>query len=94
MIELVWSSGFGRNLKPLVRQSPNLKIQVLQTLDQLQEDVFHPSLRTHKMKGDLSDRYARSVNYSDRIVFKFAENSESGDQEILLLAVGSHDEVH
>ena len=31
-MELVWSSGFSRNLKRLVRQSPNLKIQVLQTL--------------------------------------------------------------
>jgi addiction module RelE/StbE family toxin len=93
-MELVWSSGFSRNLKRLVRQSPNLKIQVLQTLDQLQEDVFHPSLRTHKLKGDLSDRYACSVNYGVRIVFKFVENSELGDQEILLLAVGSHDEVY
>ena len=93
-MELVWSNGFSRNFKRLVRQSPNLKIQVLQTLDQLQEDTFHPKLRTHKLKGDLSDRYACSVNYSDRIVFKVVENPDSGDEEILLLAVGSHDEVY
>ena len=93
-MELVWSSGFSRNFKRLVRQSPNLKIQVLYTLDQLQEDLFHPNLRTHKHKGDLSDRYACSVNYSDRILFQVVENPDSGDEEILLLAVGSHDEVY
>ena len=93
-MKLVWSNGFSRNLKRLVRQSPNLKIQILQTLDQLQEDLFHPKLRTHKLKGDLSDRYACSINYSDRILFQVVENPDSGDEEILLLAVGSHDEVY
>ena len=93
-MELVWSNGFSRNFKRLVRQSPNLKIEVLQTLDQLQEDLFHPRLRTHKLKGDLSDRYACSINYSDRILFQVVENPDSGDEEILLLAVGSHDEVY
>ena len=93
-MELVWSNGFSRNFKRLVRQSPNLKIQILQTLDQLQEDIFHPKLRTHKLKGDLSDRYACSINYSDRIIFQVVENPDSGDEEILLLAVGSHDEVY
>ena len=93
-MKLVWSNGFSRNLKRLVRQSPNLKIQILQTLDQLQEDIFHPKLRTHKLKGDLSDRYACSINYSDRILFQVVENPDSGDEEILLLAVGSHDEVY
>ena len=93
-MELVWSNGFSRNFKRLVRQSPNLKIEVLQTLDQLQEDLFHPRLRTHKLKGDLSDRYACSINYSDRILFQVVENPDSGDEEILLLALGSHDEVY
>ena len=93
-MKLVWSNGFSRNLKRLVRQSPNLKIQILQTLDPLQEDLFHPKLRTHKLEGDLSDRYACSINYSDRILFQVVENPDSGDEEILLLAVGSHDEVY
>lgn len=78
-MELVWSPGFSRNFKRLVRQSPNLKTQVLQTLDQLQEDLFHLKLRTHKLKGDLSDRYACSVNYSDRILFQIVESPDSGD---------------
>jgi mRNA-degrading endonuclease YafQ of YafQ-DinJ toxin-antitoxin module len=64
-MELVWSSGFSRNLKHLVRQSPNLKIQVLQTLDQLQDDVFYPNLRTRKLKGNLSfQRFTLKIDRS------------------------------
>jgi addiction module RelE/StbE family toxin len=93
-MELIWSPGFTRSLKRLVRKSPNLREPIKTTLMKLAEDPFQQSLSTHKLKGDLADRWACSVNYSDRIVFRFVENSESGQEEILLLAVGSHDEVY
>jgi addiction module RelE/StbE family toxin len=93
-MQLVWSPGFARSLKRLQRQSPILKPAIAQTLDQLEADPFHPSLHTHKLKGDLADRYACSINYSDRIVFRFVKNPESGEEEIFLLAIGSHDEVY
>jgi addiction module RelE/StbE family toxin len=93
-MQLVWSPGFTRNLKRLQRQSPNLKPVIAQTLDQLEQDPFHPSLHTHKLKGSLADRYACLVSYSDRIVFRFVQNPESGEDEIFLLAIGSHDEVY
>ncbi len=63
-------------------------------IDAVSLDPFHSSLRTHKLKGDLSDRYACSVTYSDRIVFKFVTNPDSEEEEILLLAISSHDEVY
>jgi addiction module RelE/StbE family toxin len=93
-MQLVWSPAFTRSLKRLVRQSPNLKMQVNAALDQLAEDPFYPALKTHKLKGDLANHYACSVNYSDRIIFRFVTNPESKEEEILLLAVGSHDEVY
>jgi addiction module RelE/StbE family toxin len=93
-MQVVWSSGFARSLKRLQRQSPNLKPAIKQTLNQLEQDPFHPSLRTHKLKGDLADRYACSINYGDRIVFRFVQNPDSLEEEIFLLAIGSHDEVY
>ncbi len=33
-------------------------------------------------------------NDADRIVFRFAQNPESGEEEIFLLAIGSHDEFY
>lgn len=68
--------------------------QIEQTLEQLALDPFDPSLKTHKLKGELANRWSCSINYSDRIVFQFVENSETSEEEILLLTVGSHDEVY
>ncbi|PSB04600.1 type II toxin-antitoxin system RelE/ParE family toxin [Merismopedia glauca] len=91
---MVWSSGFSRTLKRLIRQKPQLRLTIEQTIQQLAEDPFHPSLRTHKLKGELSDKWACSIDYNNRILFKFVENFDSGTEEILLLTVGSHDEVY
>ena len=93
-MQVVWSAGFTRSVKRLQRQSPNLKNPIAQALAQLETDPFHSSLRTHKLKGDLSNCYVCSVTYSDRIVFKFVMNPDSKEEEVLLLAIGSHDEVY
>jgi mRNA-degrading endonuclease YafQ of YafQ-DinJ toxin-antitoxin module len=50
---LVWSAGFVRKFKRLVKKNPQLKIQIEKTLELLTEDPFNSSLRTHKLKGDL-----------------------------------------
>ncbi len=52
--------------------------------------------------GDFADRGRLWVgmigegffNDADRIVFRFAQNPESGEEEIFLLAIGSHDEFY
>jgi addiction module RelE/StbE family toxin len=91
-MQLVWSAGFSRELKRLLRRNPQLRTVVEQTLQTLAENPFHPSLKTHKLKGDLAEKWACFIDYSNRIVFKFVETSDL--QEIVLLAIGSHDEVY
>jgi len=34
------------------------------------------------------------VDYQYRILFEFVRNPESGEEEILLLTIGTHDEVY
>lgn len=94
MRTLVWSSAFVRALKRKIRRQPALRDRVEQTLQQLADDPFHPSLHTHKLTGQLSGTWACSVAYDARILFEFVQNPESGEEEILLLAIGSHDEVY
>lgn len=81
-------------LKRKVRRQPGLRNRVEQTLRQLADDPFYPSLHTHKLTGQLSGTWACSVGYDVRILFEFVDNPESGEEEILLLTVGSHDEVY
>jgi mRNA interferase YafQ len=91
---LVWSPIFIRKFKRLIRQNPNLRVSVENTLKKLADDPFQSSLRTHKLKGDLSDRWSCSIDYSNRIVFKFVINKETKEEEIFLLTLGSHDQVY
>ena len=57
MRELVWSPNFIRQLKRLVRQNPSIKQTVEQTLERLSNNPFNPSLKTHKLKGKLSNKW-------------------------------------
>lgn len=94
MSNIVWSPAFTRQLKRLIRQNPQIRSLVEQTLQQLTEDPFHLSLRTHKLKGELSGKWYCFIDYNNRIVFLFTKNQDSGEEEILLLAIGSHDVVY
>ena len=94
MTTLVWSSSFLRSLKRKTRRQPGLHDKVEQTLRRLSQDPFDHLLHTHKLTGQLSGTWACSVGYDVRILFEFVQNPESGEEEIFLLTVGSHDEVY
>jgi mRNA interferase YafQ len=61
-------------------------------LEALTDDAFHPVLKTHKLKGELARSWACSAGYDLRIVFEFVQ--KEGAEAILLLSVGTHDEVY
>ena len=58
------------------------------------EDPFQPSLRSHKLKGQFQGAWACSVTYDLRIIFEPVQNPDTGEDELLLFAFGSHDEVY
>jgi mRNA-degrading endonuclease YafQ of YafQ-DinJ toxin-antitoxin module len=69
-------------------------MRIERTLKQLAEDPFHPTLHSHKLKGELAGAWACTVDYDNRVLFEFVRNPESGEEEILLLTMGTHDEVY
>lgn len=94
MREIGWTPKSLRAFKRLIRKNPQLRPLIAKALQQLAEDPFHPSLRTYKLMGELSDVWSCSIDYSYRILFEFVENIESNSDAILLLNIGSHDEVY
>jgi mRNA-degrading endonuclease YafQ of YafQ-DinJ toxin-antitoxin module len=76
----------------VVEKDPRLAKGLIKALELLEEDAFHPSLRTHKLKGRLADRWACSAGYDLRILFRFVVHEEA--EAILLLTVGGHEEVY
>jgi len=91
---LVWSTNFVRAVKKVIRRNPALKESVERALRQLAEDPSHPTLHGHKLKGELAGLWACTVDYDNRILFEFVRNQDTGEEEIFLLTIGTHDEVY
>ena len=94
MRALVWSPIFTRMLRRKVRQNSLLNQSVGTTIRQLADDPFHPSLHSHKLKGNLAGVWACTVDYDNRILFEFVDDPSSEEKAIHLLALGTHDEVY
>ena len=60
----------------------------------MQEDVFDIQLSTHKLSGELFGFWACSCGYDCRILFALEQDPETGDDLIVLLDIGTHDEVY
>jgi addiction module RelE/StbE family toxin len=94
MRQIGWTPKSLRVFKRLVKRNPDLRPAIEQTLNQLSEDPFHPSLQTHKLTGDLAGIWSASIDYKLRILFEFVNDVETQEQSILLLNLGSHDDVY
>lgn len=53
-MKIGWTPKSIRTFKKLVCKNPQLRLLIEATLELLSEDCFNPSLRTHKLTGDLS----------------------------------------
>ncbi len=89
---LLRSPAFGRDLRKWLKSHPESAASILATLDQLSTDVTHPSLRAHKLRGALTGCWACSAEYDLRVVYEYTQHE--GSEAILLLALGTHDEVY
>ena len=89
---LLRSPAFGRELRNWLKSHPDAATTIEATLQQLSDDAAHPSLRTHKLRGPLAGCWACSVGYDLRVVFEYTQHE--GAEAILLLALGTHDQVY
>jgi len=94
MINLVFSQSFKRAFKTTIKRQPELKSKIEAKLRLLADNPHNPILRTHKLKGKLSDAWAFFVDYNCRIIFNFEPNPETKEEEINLIDIGTHDEVY
>jgi len=94
LTRLVWTKTFLRAYRRMARRDPQLRQRIEKTLPSLVQDPMHPSLRTHKLKGELAGVWACSVDYDVRILFEFVQAPDTQERDILLLTLGTHDEVY
>ncbi len=94
---LLVTSTFQRAAKRAAKQHPELVAAIKDTLETLSANMFSPSLRTHKLHGELRGYWACSVRYDWRIVFGIGDPVEIDGftaETITLFTMGTHDEVY
>ena len=87
---LVWTAHFVRAAKKFVEGNPDLKDRLARTLRDLEKDSFAPHLRLHHLKGPLTGLQSVSVTHGYRLTLTIKVTA----REIILLDIGSHDEVY
>ncbi|MBD2298103.1 type II toxin-antitoxin system mRNA interferase toxin, RelE/StbE family [Nostoc sp. FACHB-190] len=91
---LVWDSSFKRAFKRVIRKNPRLEEKIFEVLELLVADPFTHSLKSHKLKGDLEGLWACWVEYDCRIIYTFQPNPDNDEDMIVLIDIGTHDEVY
>lgn len=94
MRKLTWDTSFRRAFKRRTRNNLPLRDRIFQVLEQLAKNPFHPKLKTHKLSGQLSGLCSCWVEYDCRIVFAFEPDRDNGEEMIVLIDLGRHDEVY
>ncbi|MBV5279341.1 MAG: type II toxin-antitoxin system mRNA interferase toxin, RelE/StbE family [Campylobacteraceae bacterium] len=81
---------FERTAQKFFKKHRNLLPKFVEVIQMLQSDPFSPSLKTHKLKGELSKYHACRLTYEYRIIVTIVITEE----QIILMDIGSHDEVY
>lgn len=87
---LVFTEQYNKRALQFLKRHPELERQYLKTLQLLEANPFHPSLRLHPLSGRLSGLHSVSINLSYRITLEFLMQ----DQEIIPVNVGDHDAAY
>ncbi len=91
-MKILFSPTFLRASKRLLKRNLKLAEKVSRTLSLLKTDINSPTLKTHKLQGKYEGLWACSVEYDMRIVFEIVQ--VEGEDALLLLKIGTHDDVY
>ena len=87
---LVFTEQYEKRALRFLKRHPELEKQYFKTLQLVEANPHHPSLRLHSLSGKLSGLHSVSINLSYRITIEFLIH----DQEIIPVNVGDHDTVY
>ena len=90
MYKLIYPESYIKKASKFIKRHPEIRNQYQKALELLELNPFHPALRLHKLQGQLEGLSSVSINYTYRIVLQFLIQGD----EILLIDIGTHDQVY
>ena len=83
---LVFTEQYNRRAARFLKRHPDLRQQYIKTLQVLEANPAHPSLRLHPLRGKLDALHSVSINLSYRITLELLIQ----DGKIIPVNVGDH----
>ena len=87
---LTYPDSYLKRARKFLKKHPEISSQYQKTLELLELNPHHPSLRLHRLQGRLAPLSSISINMSYRIVLELLIR----DNDIILVDVGHHDQVY
>ena len=88
--QLIFTEQYNRRAAKFLKRHPDVESQYEKTLELLELNPHHPSLRLHGLSGRLDGLQSISINLKYRVTIEMIIS----DNEIVLINVGDHDEVY
>jgi len=90
VIKIIYSGPYIKKEKKFIKKHPDLVLQYEKTIELLEMNPYHPSLRMHKLTGKLNDLYSVSINITYRLSIEFIIQED----KIIPVDIGTHEEVY
>ncbi|MCX6794339.1 MAG: type II toxin-antitoxin system mRNA interferase toxin, RelE/StbE family [Candidatus Gottesmanbacteria bacterium] len=79
---------FVRARKRLIKRDPKKAYIIKEKIELFRKDPKNPALKLHKLSGFEKDTWSFSISYELRILISYS------GQDILLVDIGTHDELY
>jgi toxin HigB-1 len=90
MPKIIYTDSYNRRAATFLKKHPDLGGQYSKTLQLLELNPGHPSLKLHKLKGKHSELYSVVINVTYRMCLCFLIERDA----VIPVDIGSHDGVY
>jgi len=88
--QLIFTDQYNRRAAKFLKRHPNVETLYVKTLELIELNPHHPSLRLHRLSGKLEGLQSMSINLKYRITIEIIIT----ESDIVLINVGDHDAVY
>jgi len=86
MYKIIITDSYQKLVEKWLKKHPDLKLKYYNTIQLLELNPFHNSLRLHKLKGEMSEFFSVSIDMKYRIIIDFIIDGTN----IIPLVIGDH----
>jgi mRNA-degrading endonuclease YafQ of YafQ-DinJ toxin-antitoxin module len=88
--QFIFTEQYNRRAAKFLKRNSAIESQYIKTLELLEYNPHHPSLRLHALSGKLEGLHSVSINLKYRITMEMI----IAEREIIPINVGDHDVVY